>query len=117
MDVDVVVIGAGAVGLAVAAAFARSGRETIVLEAADGIGTGTSSRNSEVIHAGMYYPTGSLRHRMCVEGRRKLYRYLEERGVPHIKRGKLIVATSDSETKKSPADRSSPAFPPARRRP
>jgi L-2-hydroxyglutarate oxidase LhgO len=100
MDVDVVVIGAGAVGLAVAAAFARSGRETIVLEAADGIGTGTSSRNSEVIHAGMYYPTGSLRHRMCVEGRRKLYRYLEERGVPHLKRGKLIVATSDSETKK-----------------
>ncbi len=100
MDVDVVVIGAGAVGLAVAAAFARSGRETIVLEAADGIGAGTSSRNSEVIHAGMYYPTGSLRHRMCVEGRRKLYQYLAERGVPHLKRGKLIVATSDGETKK-----------------
>jgi L-2-hydroxyglutarate oxidase LhgO len=100
MDVDVVVIGAGAVGLAVAAAFARSGRDTLVLEAADGIGTGTSSRNSEVIHAGMYYPTGSLRHRMCVEGRRKLYQYLGERGVPHQKRGKLIVATSDSETKK-----------------
>jgi L-2-hydroxyglutarate oxidase LhgO len=70
MDTDVVVIGAGAIGLAVAAAFARSGRDTLVLEAADGIGTGTSSRNSEVIHAGMYYPTGSLRHRMCVEGRR-----------------------------------------------
>jgi L-2-hydroxyglutarate oxidase LhgO len=100
MDLDVVVIGAGAVGLAVAAAFARSGRETLVLEAADGVGTGTSSRNSEVIHAGMYYPTGSLRHRMCVEGRRKLYQYLSERGVPHLKRGKLIVATSDSETKK-----------------
>lgn len=100
MDVDVVVIGAGAVGLAVAAAFARSGREVLVLEAADGIGTGTSSRNSEVIHGGMYYPTGSLRHRMCVEGRRKLYAYLEARGVPHQKRGKLIVATSDSETKK-----------------
>jgi len=100
MDVDVVVIGAGAVGLAVAAAFARSGRDTLVLEAADGIGTGTSSRNSEVIHAGMYYPTGSLRHRMCVEGRRKLYDYLVARGVPHQKRGKLIVATSDSETKK-----------------
>src|SRR5690349_2539792 len=100
MDSDVVVIGAGAVGLAVAAAFARSGREVVVLEAADGIGTGTSSRNSEVIHGGMYYPTGSLRHRMCVEGRRKLYKYLGERGVPHQKRGKLIVATSDTETKK-----------------
>jgi L-2-hydroxyglutarate oxidase LhgO len=100
MDTDVVVIGAGAIGLAVAAAFARSGRDTLVLEAADGIGTGTSSRNSEVIHAGMYYPTGSLRHRMCVEGRRKLYSYLEQRGLPHLKRGKLIVATSDSETKK-----------------
>lgn len=100
MDVDVVVIGAGAVGLAVAAAFARAGRDTLVLEAADGIGTGTSSRNSEVIHAGMYYPTGSLRHRMCVEGRRKLYDYLVARGVPHHKPGKLIVATSDSETRK-----------------
>jgi L-2-hydroxyglutarate oxidase LhgO len=100
MDVDTVVIGAGAVGLAVAAAFARSGRDALVLEAADGIGTSTSSRNSEVIHAGMYYPTGSLRHRMCVEGRRKLYQYLNERGVPHLKRGKLIVATTDSETKK-----------------
>ncbi len=100
MDMDVVVIGAGAVGLAVAAAFARSGREVLVLEAADGIGTGTSSRNSEVIHGGMYYPTGSLRHRMCVEGRRKLYAYLEARSLPHQKRGKLIVATSDSETTK-----------------
>ena len=100
MDVDVVVIGAGAVGLAVAAAFARSGRDTLVLEAADGIGTATSSRNSEVIHAGMYYPTGSLRHLMCVEGRRKLYAYLEARKVPHLKRGKLIVATSDTETRK-----------------
>jgi L-2-hydroxyglutarate oxidase LhgO len=100
MDMDVVVIGAGAVGLAVAAAFARSGRETIVLEAADGIGTSTCSRNSEVIHAGMYYPTGSLRHRMCVEGRRRLYGYLAARSIPHLKRGKLIVATSDIETTK-----------------
>ncbi len=100
MDVDVVIVGAGAVGLAVAAEFARSGHDVLVLEAADGIGTGTSSRNSEVIHAGMYYPTGSLRHRMCVEGRRRLYAYLEARGVPHIKRGKLIVATSDTETQK-----------------
>lgn len=100
MDVDVVIVGAGAVGLAVAAEFARAGRDVLVLEAADGVGTETSSRNSEVIHGGMYYPTGSLRHRMCVEGRRKLYRYLEQRGVPHLKRGKLIVATNDVETKK-----------------
>lgn len=100
MDTDVVVIGAGAVGLAVAAEFARSGHDVIVLEAADGIGTGTSSRNSEVIHGGMYYPTGSLRHRMCVAGRRKLYAYLEARRVPHMKRGKLIVATSEKETAK-----------------
>ncbi len=100
MDTDVVVIGAGAVGLAVAAEFARAGHDVIVLEAMDGIGTGTSSRNSEVIHAGMYYPTNSLRHRMCVAGRRKLYVYVAARGVPHMKRGKLIVATSDKETAK-----------------
>jgi L-2-hydroxyglutarate oxidase LhgO len=97
VDVDVVVVGAGAVGLAVAAGFARGGRDTLVLEAADGIGTGASSRNSEVIHAGMYYPTGSLRHRLCVEGRRRLYEYLVARGVPHRKCGKLIVATSKQE--------------------
>jgi L-2-hydroxyglutarate oxidase LhgO len=100
MEVDVVVIGAGAVGLAVAAAFARSGRETLVLEAMNGVGTATSSRKSEVIHAGMYYPTGSLRHRMCVTGRRRLYQYLVQRSVPHQRCGKLIVATSDAETEK-----------------
>jgi L-2-hydroxyglutarate oxidase LhgO len=99
-DTDVVVIGAGAVGLACAAAFARRGDDVFVLEAADGIGTGVSSRNSEVIHGGMYYPTGSLRHRFCVEGRRRLYQYMAERGVMHRKFGKLIVATSDAETKK-----------------
>jgi L-2-hydroxyglutarate oxidase LhgO len=98
MDVDVVVIGAGAVGLAAAAGFARCGRDTLVLESTDGIGRGESSRNSEVIHAGLYYPTGSLRHRLCVEGRRKLYEYLVARGVPHRKCGKLIVATSQQET-------------------
>ena len=98
MDADAVVIGAGAVGLAVAAALARSGLDTLVLEAAGGVGTGISSRNSEVIHAGLYYPTGSLRHRMCVEGRRRLYDYLRQRGVPHRKCGKLIVATSQPET-------------------
>ncbi len=100
MDVDVIIIGAGAVGLAVAAEFARLGHDVVVLEAASGIGTQTSSRNSEVIHAGMYYPTGSLRHRLCVAGRRKLYAYLDARGAPYQKRGKLIVATSDVETKK-----------------
>ena len=100
MDVNVVIIGAGAVGLAVGAEFARAGHDVIVLEAADGIGTETSSRNSEVIHGGMYYPTGSLRHRLCVKGRRKLYAYLDARRVPYLKRGKLIVATSDSETAK-----------------
>jgi len=100
MDVDVVVVGAGAVGLATAAAFARNGKDVLVIEAASAIGTGTSSRNSEVIHAGMYYPTGSLRHRMCVEGRRLLYPYLEARGVAHQKRGKLIVATSDADIAK-----------------
>lgn len=100
MDVDVAVVGAGAVGLAVAAAFAREGCNPLVLEAAGAIGTGTSSRNSEVIHAGMYYPTGSLRHRMCVGGNRKLYAYLAARGVAHLKHGKLIVATCDAEVTK-----------------
>jgi L-2-hydroxyglutarate oxidase LhgO len=100
MDVEVVVVGAGAVGLAAAAGFARSGQDVLVLEAAGAIGTGTSSRNSEVIHAGMYYPTGSLRHRMCVAGSRLLYGYLAARGVAHLKRGKLIVATSGAEVAK-----------------
>ena len=80
MDVDVVVVGAGAVGLAIAAAFARAGADVVVLEAVAAIGAGISSRNSEVIHAGMYYPTGSLRQRLCVAGRRQLYAYLDQRG-------------------------------------
>ncbi len=97
MDVDVVVAGAGAVGLAIAAAFARAGEDVLVLEAAAAIGKGISSRNSEVVHAGMYYPTGSLRQRMCVAGRRQLYAYLDQRGVAYRKYGKLIVATSERE--------------------
>jgi L-2-hydroxyglutarate oxidase LhgO len=97
---DCVVIGAGAVGLACAAELARRGREVLVLEAASAIGSGISSRNSEVIHAGMYYPTGTLKQRMCVEGRRKLYAYLAERGVAHRKFGKLIVATDAAEESK-----------------
>src|SRR5262249_37301907 len=97
---ECVVIGAGAVGLACARALALQGREVIVLEAAATIGTGISSRNSEVIHAGIYYPTGSLKHRLCIEGRRLLYPYLASRGVAHKRCGKLIVATNDEEAAK-----------------
>lgn len=96
-QIDAVVIGAGAVGLACAAEFSRRGHEVLLLEAAASIGSGTSSRNSEVIHAGLYYPTGSLKHTMCVKGRRQLYAYLAARGVAHKKCGKLIVATSTAE--------------------
>ena len=98
--VDCVVVGAGVVGLAVARALALAGREVIVVEAAEGIGTETSSRNSEVIHAGIYYPKGSLMARSCVAGRRRLYAYCAEHGVPHRKCGKLIVATNDTEREK-----------------
>src|SRR5690242_15438363 len=96
--VDCVVVGAGVVGLAVARALALAGREVIVLEAAEGIGTETSSRNSEVIHAGIYYPKGSLMAHTCVEGRHKLYAYCAEHGVPHRNCGKLIVATNAQES-------------------
>ena len=96
-EVDCVVVGAGVVGLAVARALAMAGREVIILEAAEGIGTETSSRNSEVIHAGIYYPAGSLMARFCVAGRRALYRYCDEKGVPYINCGKLIVATDARE--------------------
>ncbi|MDX2233510.1 MAG: NAD(P)/FAD-dependent oxidoreductase [Hyphomonadaceae bacterium] len=99
-DVDAVVIGAGAVGLACAATIARSGLHVLVLESAGVIGSGTSSRNSEVVHAGIYYPTGSLKHRLCVAGRRLLYPYMAARGVRHWKAEKLIVATNDRETAK-----------------
>jgi len=93
-EFDCAVIGAGVVGLAIARALALQGREVIVLEGEGAIGTGTSSRNSEVIHAGIYYPRGSLKARLCVEGRHALYAYAAERGVPHRRCGKLIVATS-----------------------
>ena len=96
-DVDAVVIGAGAVGLAVARALAMSGREVLIVEAADSFGTGTSSRNSEVIHAGIYYPQGSLKARFCVAGRELLYAFCAERGVAHRRCGKLIVATSEAQ--------------------
>ncbi|MES2533291.1 MAG: NAD(P)/FAD-dependent oxidoreductase [Pseudomonadota bacterium] len=93
-EIDCAVIGAGVVGLAVARALALRGHDVIVLEAEGAIGTGTSSRNSEVIHAGIYYPQGSLKAQLCVEGKRALYAYAAERGVPHRRCGKLIVATS-----------------------
>ncbi len=96
-DVDCVVVGAGVVGLAVARALAAMGREVIVLEAAEAIGTATSSRNSEVIHAGIYYPQGSLMARLCVEGKDMLYNYCAERGVDFRACGKLIVAVSEAE--------------------
>ena len=98
--VECVVIGAGVIGLAIARRLAKAGREVIVLEAAEAIGTVTSSRNSEVIHAGIYYPAGSLMARMCVSGRRALYEYCREHGIPHRNCGKLIVATSPKETEK-----------------
>ena len=94
---DAVVVGGGVVGLAVARALAISGREVVILEAEDAIGTHTSSRNSEVIHAGIYYPKGSLKARACVEGKALLYEYCVAHGVPHRRSGKLIVATNQEQ--------------------
>lgn len=98
--VECIVVGAGVVGLAIARRLAQAGREVVVIEAAEGIGTVTSSRNSEVIHAGIYYPAGSLMARMCVAGKRALYDYCGDHGIPHRNCGKLIVATTPSETEK-----------------
>jgi L-2-hydroxyglutarate oxidase LhgO len=95
--VDCVVIGAGVVGLALARHLALQGREVVVLEAEDRIGTGISSRNSEVLHSGIYYPTGSLKARVCVAGQRALYEYCTAHGVAHRRCGKLIVATDESQ--------------------
>ncbi len=94
---DCIVVGAGVVGLAVARALALAGREVLILERAESFGTGTSARNSEVIHAGIYYPNGSLMARACVAGRKALHAYARERGVAHRQCGKLIVATNDEE--------------------
>jgi len=98
--VDCVVVGAGVIGLAVARRLAQAGREVVVLEAAEGIGTVTSSRNSEVIHAGIYYKAASLMARMCVTGKKMLYQYCADHGVPHKNCGKLIVATTPKEAEK-----------------
>jgi len=103
--VECVVVGAGVIGLAVARRLARAGREVVVLEAAEGIGTVTSSRNSEVIHAGIYYPAGSWMARMCVSGKQALYAYCADHGIPHRNCGKLIVATTPKETEKLQAIR------------
>jgi len=96
-SVECAVIGAGVIGLAVARALALAGREVVILEAEDAIGTHTSSRNSEVIHAGIYYPKDSLKARTCVEGRNHLYAYCVEHGIPHARCGKLIVATHEAQ--------------------
>jgi len=95
--VDVVVVGAGVVGLAVARQWALAGRETLILEMEARFGTQTSARNSEVIHAGLYYPTGSLKARLCVRGKDLLYRYCAERGVAHRRIGKLLIAAEEAE--------------------
>jgi L-2-hydroxyglutarate oxidase LhgO len=96
-DIDAVVVGAGAVGLACAYALAKAGQSVIVLEKQMAIGQGVSSRNSEVVHAGLYYKTGSLRARFCVQGRRKLYAFLDAHGVTYDRCGKLVVATTNDE--------------------
>ena len=102
-QLDCVVAGAGVIGLAVARALSLAGREVVILEAGGAIGEETSSRNSEVIHAGIYYPAGSLMARFCVAGRKALYDYCRDRGVPHRNCGKLIVATSQEELTLLPA--------------
>ncbi|MEZ5786667.1 MAG: NAD(P)/FAD-dependent oxidoreductase [Xanthobacteraceae bacterium] len=97
---QILIVGAGVVGLAVGRAAALRGHDVIIAEREGAIGTGISSRNSEVIHAGIYYPTGSLRARHCVRGRRALYEYCATHGIPHRKCGKLIVATKPAEIAK-----------------
>ncbi|WP_303285044.1 NAD(P)/FAD-dependent oxidoreductase [Marinobacter sp. SS8-8] len=100
LETETVVIGAGVVGLAIARALAKSGHDVIVLESGDRFGEGTSSRNSEVIHAGIYYPEQSLKARLCVEGRQRLYDYCQSHKINHRKCGKWIIAASDSQARK-----------------
>ena len=108
-DVETIVVGAGVVGLAVARALALAGHETMVLEQHELIGSETSSRNSEVIHAGIYYPPGSLRATLCVRGKELLYAFCAENNVPHARCGKLLVATQESQLPKLAAIRETAA--------
>jgi L-2-hydroxyglutarate oxidase LhgO len=96
-QVDCIVVGAGVIGLALARALALAGREVLILEANERFGAETSSRNNEVIHAGFLYPTGSMKARLCRNGRDALYRYCQDRGVTHRRIGKLMIATSNAE--------------------
>jgi L-2-hydroxyglutarate oxidase LhgO len=104
-DVETIVVGAGVVGLAVARALSLAGHETMVLEQHELIGSETSSRNSEVIHAGIYYPPGSLRAKLCVRGKELLYAFCADNGVAHARCGKLLVATNESQVPKLAAIR------------
>ncbi len=97
---DTLIIGAGVIGLACAATLARAGRDVLIVEAEDRFGSATSARNSEVMHAGLYYPTGSLRARLCVRGHALLQHFCDAHGVPHRRCGKLVVAQSDAETER-----------------
>ena len=99
-DVEVLVIGAGVVGLAVARQLAASGRDVLLVESAGRPGTETSSRNSEVIHAGIYYPPGSLKAKLCVQGKHLLYDYCNKHGIPHRRCGKMLVATTEAQLPK-----------------
>jgi|SRR5271155_5609078 len=100
-SVGCLVVGAGVVGLAVTRALARAGREVIVVESGSGIGEGVSSRNSEVIHAGIYYPTGLNKTQLCVDGKAMLYAFCREFGVPHRQCGKLLVAVNEGEVRQA----------------
>lgn len=99
-EVECIVVGAGVIGLACAGAIARSGKEVLVLEAESAIGTQTSSRNSEVIHAGIYYQPGSLKAELCRRGKHQLYAFAKERGIPFRNTGKLVVAVSQAQVGK-----------------
>lgn len=100
IQADIVIIGAGVVGLAIAERLASPGREIVLLERYDSFGRDTSSRNSEVIHAGFYYPAGSLKAQLCVEGNRKMYEFCAKNNVPHRKCGKLLIANTQAEEDK-----------------